>query len=97
MPEMWFEIAWPNGQVETCYSPSLVVKEMLTEGQDYALADFMQRSRTALNEASARVRQKFGFPCSRAMATLAALEQSAKLYETSPDAKISVRRFIDKG
>ena len=29
MPEMHFQIRWPDGQVDTCYSPSLVVREHL--------------------------------------------------------------------
>ena len=52
MPEMRFHIRWPNGTVETCYSPSLVVKDFFSPGESYALADFLQRSRTALGIAS---------------------------------------------
>ena len=27
MPEMWFVVRWPDGSSETCYSPSLVIKD----------------------------------------------------------------------
>ncbi len=27
MPEMRFVIAWPDGREETCYSPSLVIRD----------------------------------------------------------------------
>ena len=32
MPEMWFVVRWPDGSSETCYSPSLVIKEHFSEG-----------------------------------------------------------------
>ena len=49
MPEMRFFIRWPDGKTETCYSPSLVVKDFLSPGKTYPLADFVERSRSALN------------------------------------------------
>ena len=61
MPEMRFLIRWPDGTAETCYSPSLVIKDYFAPGETYPLADFVERSRTALNIASERVRAKYGF------------------------------------
>ena len=29
MPEMSFDISWPDGSIERCYSPSLVIKDHL--------------------------------------------------------------------
>ncbi len=55
MPEMWFVVRWPDGSSETCYSPSLVIKEHFREGDLYAVPDFLERSRTALRIASDRV------------------------------------------
>ena len=52
MPEMRFRIRWPDGRLETCYSPSLVVKDYLVEGESYTLADFLDRSRAALSIAA---------------------------------------------
>lgn len=83
MPEMLFHIRWPDGATEQCYSPSLVIKDYLTPGQDYSLGDFMWRSRTALKIASDRVREKYGFACSRAMGQLAQLEAEAKRFDTA--------------
>ena len=60
MPEMRFVIRWPDGVVESCYSPSLVVKEFFAPGESYPLADFVERSRTALHIASERVEAKYG-------------------------------------
>src|SRR5258706_15439970 len=66
MPEMTFDVQWPDGRVQRCYSPSLVMHDYLSAGTDYTVADFLDRSSHALHEASGRVRAKFGFACSSA-------------------------------
>lgn len=66
MPEMTFDVRWPDGRVQRCYSPSLVMHDYLSVGTDYTVADFVDRSATALAEASERVRAKFGFACTSA-------------------------------
>jgi uncharacterized repeat protein (TIGR04042 family) len=48
MPEMRFQIEWPDGSQVICYSPSLIVKEYFTLDQSYDLLDFVARSQTAL-------------------------------------------------
>jgi uncharacterized repeat protein (TIGR04042 family) len=93
MPEMRFLIRWPDGSAEACYSPSLVVKDYLSPGEGYALADFVARSRTALNIASERVEEKYGWPCSRAMAQLARIETAAGAFSALPDARVAVDVF----
>ena len=84
MPEMLFQIRWPDGATEQCYSPSLVIKDHLAVGTSYDVAEFMQRCRTALTIASDRVREKYGFACSRAMGQLARLEAAAERFRASP-------------
>ena len=76
MPEMRFRIRWPDGSLESCYSPSLVIKDYFTVGATYPLADFLARSRGALAAASERVRAKYGTPCRRAIAQLGLVSQS---------------------
>jgi uncharacterized repeat protein (TIGR04042 family) len=93
MPEMHFRIRWPDGRSETCYSPSLVIKDYFAVGTTYALTDFLERSRTALNIASERVRAKYGWPCSRAIAQLARIESAAATFAAIPDAQIAVDAF----
>lgn len=78
MPEMRFHIRWPDGIREACYAPSLVIKEHLAVGQDYPVAEFVALSRLALGIASARVRARYGFPCGRAEAQLARIEETAR-------------------
>ena len=63
MPEMHFHVRWPDGSTSACYSPSLVIGEYFRPGRAYPLPEFLQRSRTALRQASERVRAKYGFSC----------------------------------
>jgi uncharacterized repeat protein (TIGR04042 family) len=93
MPEMRFFIRWPDGTAEACYSPSLVVKDFLTLGESYPLADFLERSRIALGIASDRAEAKYGYACSRATAQLARIEAAAKAFAESPEARVTVDSF----
>jgi uncharacterized repeat protein (TIGR04042 family) len=93
MPEMYFSVRWPDGSVERCYSPSLVIKEHFTPGESYVLAEFLDRSRTALTAASERVRQKHGFACSRALDQLARIEAACRRFVHIPSAQVSVAAF----
>ena len=78
MPEMHFTIEWPDGERETCYSPSYIVEEHLAVGQSYALDDFLARIGSALETASNRVRARYGFACSSAIDQLGAIQAKAE-------------------
>ena len=93
MPEMHFVVRWPDNTREACYSPSLVVAEYFTIGERYALDDFVARSRTALTIASDRVRAKYGFACSNALAQLAAIDRRAATFEADASAYVVVEAF----
>lgn len=80
MPEIRFDIRWPDGTLERCYSPSLVVQELLPAGQ-LPVFEFMERARAALQIGAERVRLKYGFSCSAALDQLAALERRARLVD----------------
>jgi uncharacterized repeat protein (TIGR04042 family) len=95
MPEMRFHVRWPDGTTENCYSPSLVIKDFLAVGASYPLAEFLTRSRTALDIASERVKEKYGWHCSRAQAQLARIEAAAKGFAALPDARVIIDRFED--
>ncbi|MCF6386752.1 MSMEG_0570 family nitrogen starvation response protein [Mycobacterium sp. MBM] len=69
MPEMTFEVRWPDGSVQRCYSPSLVVHDYLSAGGRYTVGDFVDRSGRALAAAGERVRAKYGFACTSAAHT----------------------------
>lgn len=77
MPEMYFDVTWPSGRRERCYSPSLVIEENLKVGRSYPVDDFVMRAREALELASARVRAKYGVYCSAAQDQLHPIEQTA--------------------
>ncbi len=93
MPEMRFAIRWPDGTAESCYSPSLVIKDFFVPGESYPLDDFLARSRTAFNIASERVRAKYGFACTSAAAQLARIEAAAKAFANISGARVSVDAF----
>ena len=83
MPETFFKVKWPNGQEQDCYSPSSVVSDYFTENTEYTLQDFISLSEKALNEASERVKLKFGFYCSSAADQLSQLKSKARQFEPS--------------
>lgn len=94
MPEMRFVIAWPDGREETCYSPSLVIRDFLAEGETYPIRDFLDRSRKALTIASDRVEAKYGYPCSLARGQLARIEEAGARFLSDADARVRCQSFI---
>lgn len=88
MPEMTVTVRWPDGTRDDCYSPSLVMHDHLRAGTDYSVADFTDRAIVALDEASERVRARFGVACTSAMATAAHIRTRAGLF--APDARVTV-------
>lgn len=93
MPEINFNIQWPDGKKETCYSPSLIVKEYFEPGEAYTMSEFLRRSRESLTIASDRVQKKYGFPCSRALGQLRRIEMAAQNYASTPEEKVTVLAF----
>ena len=90
MPEVTFNIVWPDGSQEQFYSPSTVVNQYFQSGQIYELQDFVQRSRESLNLASERVRQRYGSPCSMAIAQLNRIETKAIQFDQEPTAPVKI-------
>ena len=95
MPEMRFDVRWPDKTIERCYSPSLIVQELLPEGREYPVFEFIELARAALHIASERVRLKYGFECSAAIDQLKALEMHAARYPG--EARVSVVAFHTGG
>jgi uncharacterized repeat protein (TIGR04042 family) len=94
MPEMHFTIEWPNGKRDRCYSPSYIIEEYLGLGAEYPVPEFLTRTRTALNIASDRVRERYGFVCSSALDQLSELEQaSAALSSEELQGNVKVLEF----
>jgi uncharacterized repeat protein (TIGR04042 family) len=94
MPVTLFEVRWPDDTVTTCYSPSTVIKESLSEGTTYTLDDFLARADIALKRASERVAAKYGMACSQAVSQLVAIHARAQTYQAIEDPRIEVIRFL---
>ncbi len=90
MPEIVFLVRWPDASVTQNYSPSSVVSDFFAAGETYQLANFLARARMALQKASDRVQEKYGFRCSRASATLAAIERKAEDFVKQPSAEVTI-------
>ncbi len=95
MPEIRFQIRWSDGTQDSCYSPSLIVKEYFSPNTEYELEDFVTRSRTALKIASDRVEAKYGRPCGLALGQLQDIEDKSKQFAHLPDAKVQLLSFIE--
>ncbi|MFF0226899.1 MSMEG_0570 family nitrogen starvation response protein [Streptomyces sp. NPDC004629] len=95
MPEMYFDVRWPDGATQRCYSPSTVIEDYFTAGVTYELADFLERSRTALGIAGLRVREKFGFHCTGASGQLEQIEETARVRAFPADSKVVVEALLD--
>jgi uncharacterized repeat protein (TIGR04042 family) len=90
MPEVTFDIQWPDGSQDQFYSPSTVVKRYFQIGETYELQDFVKRSRESLNLASERVRQRYGSPCPMAIAQLNRIETKALKFDQEPTASVKI-------
>ncbi|WP_202387977.1 MSMEG_0570 family nitrogen starvation response protein [Nocardioides flavescens] len=78
---MTVDVCWPDGRTESLYSPSLVVHDHLVPGRAYSVRDFTRRTTLALETASERVRERYGFACTSAQATIEQVTTSAAAYD----------------
>ncbi len=93
MPEVRFEVRWPDDSTSLCYSPSSTIRDYFKPGEPYPLKDFVRISQTALNHASERVRQRYGYACSSAAQQLSEIERRATHFESTANATVTVLRF----
>lgn len=93
MPEMHFALRWPDGSESRCYSPSSTVQDFFAAGEPYPLPDFLDRSRRAFHHASERVRSRYGYACTSAMAQLQQIEHAAARFADTPEASVTLIRF----
>lgn len=90
MPELHFSVKWPDGSIDSCYSPSTVIRDYFEVGKSYSLQEFLNIAGEALQSASDRVEQKFGYHCSSAMDQLSIIRHKAGLFASQPDNQIVV-------
>lgn len=82
MPAMHFVVCWPDGSKDTCYSPSTTIEKYLQVNHPYPLDEFVTTSTRALDEASERVKAKFGYFCSSALDQSSAITLKAQQFNT---------------
>ena len=88
MPETYFDIRWPDGREQSCYSPSSVIQDFLVPERAYALEDFVRLSERALTLASERVKQKYGYYCSSAADQLNRIQTHAQQFNADDSVMI---------
>ncbi len=88
MPEVYFSIQLPDGGVQQCYSPSTVIRSHFQRDEILTVETFVARSRIALTEASERVRARYGYACTSALAQLSEIEELARRYEAAATIRI---------
>jgi uncharacterized repeat protein (TIGR04042 family) len=80
MPEVLLKFQLPDGATRRCYSPSTVIRTYFRKNETLTLAEFLDRSRRALNAASDRVRARYGYACTAAEAEISEIESLSRRY-----------------
>ncbi len=81
MPEVRLTLEWPDGRTSELYSPSTVILDYLRPGQSLTVGELTSKGLAALEQASERVRARYGFACTRADEERVRLQQSADHYD----------------
>ncbi|MDP2712278.1 MAG: MSMEG_0570 family nitrogen starvation response protein [Solirubrobacteraceae bacterium] len=81
MPVVEFTIRWPDGVRQRCSSPSTVVLEHLSLGMRLPVSEFVARCTVAMEAASERVRERYGFSCGSAAEQQEAIVRAARRYD----------------
>jgi uncharacterized repeat protein (TIGR04042 family) len=89
MPEVVLQLCWPDGEASRFYSPSTVIYDFFKPGDTMSIAELEQKGLAALEEASRRVRARYGFACSRTDEEAAKLKQQVAKYSASQEVRIS--------
>ncbi len=95
MPEVDFQITWPDGTAQHCVSPSRSIEAVLATGAKYPVDEFVRRSTQALQIGSDRVRAKYGFACTAAAAQSADIRHVAEQF--SPQDVVAVEQMGTRG
>lgn len=71
MPETYLRVQLPDEKEEVIYSPSTIITQYFEKATVISLDDFQSQCTAALNHASKRVYERFGYECTSAMGELA--------------------------
>ncbi len=95
MPETYVNIKWPNGESDSVYSPSSVIENYFNKNQDIEIISFVNTCEEALNEASNRVYEKFGFVCTAAISEAQRIKNKSEQIKTKGNVTIvSIKKNI---
>ncbi|WP_109832681.1 MSMEG_0570 family nitrogen starvation response protein [Reichenbachiella versicolor] len=78
MPEVNLKVKWPDNAVSDVYSPSTIVCQYFTEGDSMTVKEFVSKCTTALEHASKRVEERYGYACTSAMSSIYTVQSIAK-------------------
>ena len=85
MPETYLRVQLPDNKEETIYSPSTIIKEYFEKATVMSLDEFESNCSKALNHASKRVYERFGYECTSAMGELARVNRLVDKIRSSAD------------
>ncbi|MGQ0621769.1 MAG: MSMEG_0570 family nitrogen starvation response protein [Panacagrimonas sp.] len=94
MPEVHFRVRWPDRSLMHAYSPSSTIKDAFVLGHPYPVEEFVRRSRAALEHASQRVAQIYGYGCGHAAAQIREIEWTASRFDEAAQ-RVVVEAFED--
>ena len=88
MPEVRFQLEWPDGQSSTLYSPSTVILDYFKPGDSLLVSELEERGVEALRAASERVRARYGFACTRTDEEESQLRQWVSRYNSDDTVRV---------
>lgn len=88
MPAVYFTVELADGTTHDCYSPSSVIHDHFKTGDAMPMDEFIIRSRIAMEAASDRVKQVYGYGCSSAMDQLSEIESWGANYKHDSPVKV---------
>ena len=89
MPEVRFQLEWPDGQSSTLYSPSTVILDYFRPGDSLLVSELEERGVQGLRAASERVRARYGFACTRADEEESQLRQWVARYSSDDTVRVT--------
>ena len=89
MPEVRFQLEWPDGQTSTLYSPSTVIFDYFRPGDSLLVSELEARGVEALRAASERVRARYGFACTRTDEEESQLRQWVSRYSSDDTVRVT--------
>lgn len=92
MPEIFFDVRWPDGSTESFYSPSLIVQEYFSAGAGYPIAEFVDQVQACMRIADDRVRRKYGFGCAESAWTSGRVATSAARFAATDEVTLQTFR-----